>query len=498
MNPCRTAAVLVLVMPMYLGCATTPSWMTGEPVPANPAQRAAELPAPPTDVGATARPKVELPANWQELAKELSLTDIVGIALANNDDTRAAWFAARAAAARVGQKRADYLPSVDLTADVAANQGSAVGGRFSFRQGVLEPGIDLNWLVFDFGGRPARVAEAKATLVAADWQHDAAIQNVVLQVEQAYFQYLGARAQLKALEATVKEAETNLDAATRRKEVGVATVADVLQAKTALSQARLQYQTVAGRIDTLRGGLATAMGIPATTDFDVGELPAQLPAVEVAGKVEDLIDRALVNRPDLAALRWQAEQSARHVSTIRAEGRPSISLSSSANRAYYWAPQEISGARANNWSAAVGLRFPLFTGYDHSFKVQEAEANAVVSQAQAHSYEQQVILDVWSTFSDLKTAQQRLATARDLLASADESNRVALARYKEGVGSILDLLTTQASLALARSQDIQARSDWLLALANLAHATGFLDSPSATLKVFADSLTTEPTEKQKP
>jgi outer membrane protein TolC len=78
-------------------------------------------------------------------------------------------------------------------------------------------------------------------------------------------------------------------------------------------------------------------------------------------------------------------------------------------------------------------------------------------------------------------------TSRDLLASAEQSERVALGRYQEGVGTIIDLLTAQAALADARAEEILARSAWFFALAQLAHDTGVA---SPTLKA-AVSVTKE-------
>ncbi len=493
-HPFSPAATLLLTA-AAMGCAHVPTRLDVVPVPETASRPAANLDSPPAEPAGT---PMALPENWQELARELTLADVVDIALANNDDTRTAWLRARSAAARVGQERADYFPSVDLSATASKSKRSAIGGQFKFTEGTWGPGVDLTWLLYDFGGRSARIDEARATLLAADWQHDAVIQSVVLEVERAYFSYLAARAELAAAKVTVDEAQTNLDAADKRREVGVATVADVLQARTLLSQARLRQQTIEGQIDSLRGALATAMGIPATTDLEVGELPAELPATDVTTKVEDLIDRALAGRPDLAAARWQAEQAARHVDRVKAEGRPSLRLGGSADRTYYWAPQEISGASANNWSASLALTFPLFTGFDHSFKVREAEADAAAAKADAHRFSQRVVLDVWTAFADLKTAQQRIATAHDLLASAEESNRVARARYQQGVGSILDLLSTQATLANARSEEIQARSDWLVAVANLAYATGSLTPKTPTPAEASAQLSGTTTESTQP
>ena len=74
----------------------------------------------------------------------------------------------------------------------------------------------------------------------------------------------------------------------------------------------------------------------------------------------------------------------------------------------------------------------------------------------------------------LQTAEARVATADDLLASAQQSVEVAAGRYREGVGSIIDLLTAQTALANARAQQVQSRWQWYTSLAQLARDAGVL------------------------
>jgi len=403
----------------------------------------------------------------------LTLADIIDIGLTNNPNTRATWLAARAAAAQVGIDRADYLPNLDLDAEVSHITQSAVGGRFSYSQDVYGASATFHLLLFDFGGRSAKLDEAWAGLLAANWAHNAEIQNVVLDIEAAYYSYLDAKALLVEADATIRSSEMNLDAARKRHEVGVATIADVLQAQTSLSRAKLARESLAGRIEVQRGVLATTMGIPANTAFDLGTLPAEVAALEISEAVESLIEKALAGRPDLAQARWQTEQAASHLRRMKAEGLPTISATAFGERRYYF-PGAFEN-HDNNWSAALLMHFPLFTGFAHTFDVKKAEAEFEASQTQVTSLEQQVVLEVWNSYADLKTAAQRIKTSRDLVSSAEASNRVSLAQYKQGVGGILDLLTTQAALALARAQEIESRSDWFLALARLARATGSLE-----------------------
>src|SRR2546427_10889167 len=85
---------------------------------------------------------------------------------------------------------------------------------------------------------------AREALLAADWTHNAVIQNVVLGVTSAYFDYMATKALLAAQQTTLKEAQANLQAAEERHRVGLATIADVLQAKTARSRAQLDRKSV--------------------------------------------------------------------------------------------------------------------------------------------------------------------------------------------------------------------------------------------------------------
>jgi TolC family type I secretion outer membrane protein len=402
----------------------------------------------------------------------LSLAEVVNIALANNPLTREAWLNARTAEANLGSRRSAYYPEVDVNA--AAGRTFA-GSATTSAATTFTPSVGLSYLLFDFGGRAATVEEARQTLIAADFEHNQVIQDVVLAAEQSYFQLLDAKALLDAQAATVKERQAELNTAEGRHSGGLATIADVLQARTALSQAQLTYETIDGNLRTIEGTLATAMGLPATSRFDLGTLPANVATEEITHAVDALIAQATTDRPALAAARADAERARVHIEEVRSAYLPSVTVNSSAGRTFFLAPSAAGGA--NSVSAGLGMRFPLFTGWRNVFDVRAARLQAELAQEDVRDLTQQIGLQVWSSYYAAQTAKQRIATSRDLLASAQESVNVAAARYREGVGTILDVLTAQSSLETARAQEVQARADYLLALAELAHATGKLGAP---------------------
>jgi TolC family type I secretion outer membrane protein len=390
----------------------------------------------------------------------ISLAQIIDVALANNPTTRTAWLEARAAEAALGSERAAYFPEVDVLASATHSSVST----------TIAPSLALTYLLFDFGGRDAQVEQARQTLIAADFAHNAAIQNVVLRVQQAYYSLLDAKALLAAQDATIKERRANLDAAEARHNAGVATIADVLQARTALSQARLTYETIEGNLRTIEGTLATTMGLPATAQLDIGALPLDIPAQQVSDDVGRLIAEAARQRPELGAARAVAERARARVQEVRAQGLPTINAVASAGQTFTTGFD----ARTTPYSAGVALRFPLFTGWRNMYDLRRAETEVQIANEDLRGLEQQVGLEVWTSYFALQTATQRLATSRDLLASAQESANVAAERYRAGVGNIIDLLTAEAALENARALEVQARTDWFVAVAQLAHDTGNL------------------------
>lgn len=386
---------------------------------------------------------------------------MLDIALSNNPRTKEAWLRARSAEAALGSERSAYLPSVDVNASIAHTNTS---------HGSFGASVALTYLLFDFGGREARVEQARQTLIAADFLHDQVIQDVILLVEQSYYQYLDAKALLGAQEATLTQRRATLEEAEARHRAGVATIADVLQARTALSQAQLTYDSIEGNLRAIEGALATAMGVVPTTPFSVGELPSEIPADEISGAVDELIAAAQTTRPELAAARAAAERANARIREVRAEGLPTVTASASAGLNVFSA-----GDNTKPHSAVIGLRFPLFTGYRNTFDVRQAQIEAELAREQVRDLSQQISLDVWTSYYALRTAKQRMATSRDLLASAQQSADVARARYREGLGTIVDVLTAEAALEVARAQEVQARTDWFLAVAQLAHDTGRLN-----------------------
>ncbi len=320
------------------GCSLLPKKSVQDAVAAAPNQPWTPPPAAamPKDEPA---PPPQIPEEYTKPGTTLSLGQLVDVALRNNPATREAWFAARAAAAEVGSKRSLYFPYVEVDGLLERQKQSAVGGQFTFLQTTYGPSIAATWLLFNFGAREAEVEESTRILYAADWTHNAAIQDVVLRVAQAYYLYLNAKAQVTAREANLAEARSNLAAAEERHRGGRGDD----RRRPAGERRRPRRPSSRCRWFRARCRWSGARSPPPSASMrrcpsTWANLPDDLPLDAVKKGVDELIAKAVAQRPDLAAQKFLALAAESRILASAKDGLPTLSLDASGNRTFYHRP----------------------------------------------------------------------------------------------------------------------------------------------------------------
>ena len=410
----------------------------------------------------------------------LTLGEAVDLALCRNPATRGAWAAARQQAAALGIAEASRLPSVTATGSENWIRGprlASTGVLLEPEQRTADAALELSLTLFDFGGRRARVASARALLDAASASASSVSQQVVLAAVEAYYGVVAADGAFGAAKSAEAAAAHSLEVARGRREAGVATRADVLQAETAFDQAVLTRVQAAGTLKGAHGGLAVTLGAAADRNFELAAdpVPAEVPVL--SAKIGDLMAEAARQRPDLAAAESARAAAEADVTVARATGRPTLSVGAARNFV------QTPGSPNQNYNTlALSVTVPIFTGFDTTYRVRAAQATLAAREANAEQIRLQVSLDVWKAYAELDSASQQLKATSALLASARENEEVALGRYQAGVGTIVDVLTAQSAAAGARQQRIGAEQAWQVARAELALSIGRLTSaePLAT------------------
>lgn len=490
----RSVCVLLLMAVAMVGsgCTSLPELQPMAHVPAAPgkASKPQATPERSTPRSSLQQPPAlpaevlpSIPPGLQSVAAGdgLTLPQLVDEALRINPHTKRAWEHARAAAAGWAVSRGSYYPTVTGTAigGVAEATGKALKGINPFeRQEFGGVALSLDYLLLDFGSRSAQAEAARQALLAAKWNHNQSIQDVLRHVAQAFYALLGARAHLAAIEVSLTDARTGLEAAQARLEVGEGTLPEMLQARARLERVRFERAAARGQVEITRSQLATAVGWPANTPFNIAVEPDELPLAAMAQNVEALIEQAQQHRPDLAAFRAAAQQQEAKVRQATSALYPKIT----ANATGGWTTIDRFTIDGDNdlraYTVGVEITVPIFEGFVRRNTVRKAVAELEVARTALRIQAQSVVEEVWNAYHHFRTASQQVKASKALLASATESYSASLERYRVGAGDVVELLNAQGALANARALRVQARSDLRTSYVALIHAIG-ADLPTA-------------------
>ena len=412
-----------------------------------------------------------------DTAKTYSLPELIDLAEAHNPSTRAAWERAHAQAAALGISRSELYPALAAAAlSQTSRSETFFGGQF-FRQTVqdFELVLDLNYTIFDFGARSGRIDAARAQLLAANLAFNDTHRSVIYQVQQAYYRLLSELGQEDAARASLSNAQTVQQAAEDRLAHGLATLPDVLEARSATAQAEYDLQSVLGAEQIARGDLATALGASPTIVIQTQPLDQMPTPDSITDTVEQAINRGLEQRPDLMQQVAEIRSANARVKEAHAAYFPTLTVDvTPVVPSIYASQQQNPWSHTSDLSGAVSfsLNWKVFDGGARKNRMTQAQAEVHAAQAQAGVTRNQIADEVWTAYSNLNTAFRQRRAAIALLEAASQSYTAALASYNYGVRSLLDVTAAQRTLAQARSTDVQARTEVLRALAELAFRTG--------------------------
>jgi len=406
------------------------------------------------------------PCNTKNYDKPLSLIDVTEAALCNNPQTREVYANARVQAAQVGVARSLFFPSVTDTLSATENKNRTTNYSNATNR------IVASYLLYDFGSRDANLENANELLRAASATQNATVQTVLLAAVNAFYQVHATRAVLNASIDSERLYQESFKSAEAKYLAGVATPADKLQAQTSFANATLTKLKNEGALKIAYGNLANIMGVPANINFQMADSQLDVIPELVDQDIEALIEQARIQRPDLIASEAQLKASLAKIEAVKADAKPKVRID--ASNQY---DENLLGQTSQNTSQiGIFLSIPLFEGYKPTYLIRSAEATAELNASKRDQLKLQVSLDVWMAYQNLKTANESITASNVLVSSAEESSRVALGRYKEGVGNIIDTLNAQSALANAKQQKIQSVLNWNIARTTLAQSIGVLDN----------------------
>ena len=405
-----------------------------------------------------------------------SLAELTEHALRERSESRAAWLGIQAEAARLDAATAANWPT--LTGQLAFSESrslssSGVSNPTLHRYG---PSLSLAYVLYDFGARAASIDAQRYQLIASLLNNNRVLQDVVAEVEAAYYALLRVQAQVEALTQLGISLRASLEAAEVRLKGGLVSRADQLRARAALAEAEVALLTAERDQAKAEAALKQTAGIEQTRALVLDWKTSPPAALDAANLLAELLAEAQRQRPDLQALQAAAASASAEAGRARAARWPVLSLGANGGRTYF---TEDNRDASNSYNFGVNLSVPLFDGGRLAAEARAAERDAERLQAVVGTQRNQVARAVTDAYHDVRHAQAQREGVAIQFESASESALAAESRYNAGVGSLLELLTAQAALARARQSAAEADSEWLAAYSRLNHALGRLPAASS-------------------
>jgi outer membrane protein len=416
--------------------------------------------------------------------RQYDLAALVDLAQRSNPQTRAAWEAAREAAARVGLTESAYLPQLSLQAiggaahtPLPAPKKLVPAGYFVSNSHEFIPSLALKWLLFDFGQRAPRLDAARADSFVANVSFTAEHHRLVFAVSQAYFNLGAARGRLHAARKALDTAGVSLEATKAKRANGLATVVALAQAERQSAQARYNLTQAQGAEATAHAKLVATLGIPADSRLEVAD-SSRLPLPPApAGNVSAAIREALVHRPDVIAALGSIDAADASLESVLRSHRPVLEMSvhafqnmgsvSSDGKPY----SNVDKPGAN---ILFLFKMPILDGGERASRLSAAKARVRQAEAKLEAARDAAASQVVKAHNDLITGLAACEAAASVGEAARISYDAALRSYQQGVGTYTDLAAEENAVAQADAQIEDARAAAHGAAAELAFAMGAL------------------------
>jgi len=407
-----------------------------------------------------------------DISRKLLFSDVVIATLCHNPDTKAAYLNLVAQASSYATNYSAYFPNAAATINGARTTSFAEPRTTSTTKGT---GITMGMTLYDFGQREFKLEIAELALIAAGHSYNSTLQGMIASALRGYYQLLTSQNAVDVAKESERYAKESYDAAVLRHRIGQVPLADELQARGSYSQALLATEQAENQLSLDRAALAQLIGLSANSPVEVAEMDNKtLNTDPFGGNVERLMDEAKLKRYDLLATRAQIRGSEEALRSLKRADLATISATANMNLANnnLVLPNRSS---ARSQGIGISVNIPIFTGFSQTYNERAAQEQLDAQREELVKTELSVEQDVWNSWHNFQTAKQSWQTSQELMATASQLKDVALGRYKEGLGTILDVLNAQSQYSNALQSQLQSRYNLFTSRVDLVRAVGTLN-----------------------
>lgn len=379
----------------------------------------------------------------------------------------------RIAEARVGQRRADLLPSLTAGAGVTRQTVNIDEFGIPIASGVTDPftvwrfQVRASETLYDASAF-ARLRAAKDSALASGADARGIGELSAATAGYAYLRALSTAEAVRAREADSAVAASLLDQARQLVTAGISPAIDETRNEVQLASVLTQLEVARNQRDRTRLDLARSLDLPPETPLVLAD--------SLSGAVADLprdadqaVAFALEHRPELEAERGRSAVIRRSLKAIGLEYVPNLALSG----AYQQTGPQLDGL-AGSYNVTLQVSVPLLDGFRRPARQQEQSARLEAQDLRLHDLERQIATETRQSLLDLSSADHQVELATERLRLAEKELSQASDRFAAGVAGSVETTSAQGGLVAARDGLIQARVNAAVARVSALRALGVL------------------------
>lgn len=400
---------------------------------------------------------------------QLTIKEAEALALKNNPAISVAKLGAFASHQVTREVRSNLWPTaqVNLTG-VDANPGTRISAGQLNNPTLYQraaAGTQVNQLITDFGRTSNLVASARLHEQAEGQNAAATKEQILLAVDQSFYDALQTAAVLKVAQQTVASRQLLSDQVSVLTKSKLKSDLDLSFANVNLAQAQLLQLDAENNNKAAMANLSAILGFNALQNFELVEdtTPVEAPAPSVDPLIAEAFDR----RPEILAMQFESQSAQKYRNAQHDANYPTISALGVVGEA------PVRNDNISSWYGAVGVnvQIPIFNGFLFSAKTHEADLRAQATNQQLADLKNKIARDVHNSWLNANTAYQRLDVSQQLLNQANLALGLAQTRYKLGLSSIVEMSQAQLQQTQAEIGNVTANYEYRLSLAELRYET---------------------------
>jgi outer membrane protein len=400
----------------------------------------------------------------------LSRKQAESLALRNNPQITAGRLHALESAQYVREQRSALLPTayLSLTAVDASDRARIAAGALN--NPIIYPraatGATVSQLVTDFGRTTNLVSSAKSAAKAEDENSAATTAQIIMAVDQAFYNALETRALLQVAQQTVEARQLIVDKVSALTQAKLKSDLDLSFANVDLARAKLLQLEARNNADASLAVLSAILGYPDQQNFDPVESSHEPEQPEP--EVTPLIMAAMQHRPEVLALEDQLEAAEKLSRAEHDLWKPTVSAVGTVGVA------PVRNENLPNWYGAVGVNvnIPVFNGFLYNARAKTADLQTAVAKQKLIDERNSLARDVRTSWKDSQLAYERLGVTKQLREQANLGLNLAQSRYHLGLGSIVELGQAELQKTEADIADTDAQYRYRLTRLMLAYTMG--------------------------